>query len=118
MGRVLQIRVMAYTPDERDVEKRWPRLYALAWEERLPKSGLDWRERGVLELVANLADRDGIGLIPEKVSKALGDGFRRAAAVKAELERAVSDWKPADANVLSEKLEDALDELEKDAKKL
>lgn len=118
MGQVLQIRVMAYTPDVEQAEKRWPSLYRLGWDEKVPESGLDWRDRGVLQLVSNLVDRHSIGILPEKASAALADGLQRAAGLKSQLESAVGDWKPSDANTLSDKLEDLLDELEKDAKKL
>lgn len=32
MGKVLQIRVYAYTYDEKEVRKSWPRLWSLAFE--------------------------------------------------------------------------------------
>lgn len=118
MGRVLQIRVMAYTPDVEQAEKRWPSLYKLGWDERFPDSGMDWRDRGVLQLVTNLADRHSIGVLPEAASSALDTNLARAAQLEKQLEDALSEWKASDANSLSNELEDVLDELEKDAKKL
>lgn len=43
----------------------------------------------------------------------LGTGIREAARLKQELEAALADWQPREANVLSDQLEDVLDNLER-----
>ena len=111
MGRVLQIRVSASTFDEREVADRWPALCRLAFAE-LPEGA----PRGVLELVEHLADRQRIGLLDGKAVEALGEKAGRAAELKSELEQALADWNAREANALSERIEDLLDDLEKAAK--
>ena len=70
-------------------------------------------KRGVLEMVRALDE----GLTFMKWSKArqdaLGPGIREAARLKQELEAALADWQPREANVLSDQLEDVLDDLER-----
>ncbi len=44
--------------------------------------------------------------------EALGPGIREAARLKQNLENALADWQPREANALSDQLEDALDRLE------
>lgn len=114
MGRVLQIRVSAQTYDPRAVEKRWPGLCALAWPEAdMPRGTM--REDGtvgVLELVAVLGDEVRYGKVDPAVKKALEPLLGEVEGVKARLESALADWKPAEANALSDKLEEALDRLE------
>ena len=45
--------------------------------------------------------------------KALGPGILEAARLKAELEAALAEWQPREANKLSDAIEDVLDQLEK-----
>ena len=107
MGKILQIRVSAWTYDEGEVEEAWPRLAELAFS--VP---LTHRKRGVLEMVGALDD----GLRFMDWSPALKDsltpGLRRVVAIRDQLEGALADWDPRRANTLSDALEDALDAVE------
>ena len=119
MGRTLQIRVSASTFDPVEVERRWPRLVALAFSPVAVKiPALPPETRGVLELVAHLADRLEIGLLPEEAACELADGIKKAAAARARLEAELGEWNARAANAATDEIEDALDELESQAKKL
>jgi len=114
MGRVLQIRVSAWTFDPAEVDKRWPVLVALGFT---PPTILS-QERGVLELVENLADRLDMGVLPEDAARDLGADIRKAALAKAKLEAALAEWNARAANILTDEIEEALDDAEKSAGKL
>lgn len=120
MGKYLQIRVKAETYCSEDVEKGWPCLWALAWPEpygaqTLPLPNLP---RGVLELVQALDDQRRFSSWSSELVKGLGAGIGAAISFKEQLEQALADWNPREANILSDKLEDALAGLERDAKAL
>jgi len=118
MGRVLQVRVSAATFDPVEVERRWPRLSALAFSPVAVKiPALPPETRGVLELVAHLADRLEIGLLPDEALRELPEGITKAAAAKARLEAALAEWNARAANTATDEIEDALDELEGQAKR-
>jgi hypothetical protein len=103
---------MAYTYDPREVERQWPRLYRLAF----PTTGED--EHDVRELVGSLADQVRFGDAGDAVRSALEPGIERLEGVRERMEKALSDWNPHQANKYSEDLEEALDELEREAKKV
>lgn len=107
MGKALQIRVSAVTWNEDLLEELWPKLTGLAFS--VP---IKHEKHGVLEMVRALDE----GLTFMKWSKArqeaLGPGIREAARLKQNLEKALADWQPREANVLSDQLEDVLDQLE------
>lgn len=108
MGEALQIRVSAVTWNEDLVEKLWPRLTQLAASVPTKQD-----KHGVLEMVRALSD--GLAFMdwsPARKEK-MGPLIRKAAEIKASLEKALADWKPAEANAASEQLEATLDELEK-----
>lgn len=107
MGKILQIRVSAWTYREEDVTSAWPALASLVWEHE-PFPG---EKRGVLELVTALENGLSFGNWPAETVSALQDGIRRAVSLKEQLETALSDWQPREANSLSDVLEDALSEL-------
>ena len=88
MGKLLQIRVSAWTYREEDVVRAWPALTALAW----PRPQY-----------------------PDE--KRLREGIGRAAAVKKDLEEALFQWEPRKANELSETLEEELATLNERAPK-
>jgi len=118
MGRTLQIRVSASTFDPAEVERRWPRLSALAFSPVAVKiPALPPETRGVLELVTHLADRLEIGLLPDEALRELADGIRKAAAARARLEAELGEWNAKAANAATDDIEDALDELESQAKR-
>jgi len=108
MGKALQIRVSAVTWNEDLLEKLWPQLTELAFS--VP---IKHEKHGVLEMVRALDE--GLQFLPwsEARRKALGPGIKKAAQIKAELEEALADWQPRDANKLSDALEDVLDQLER-----
>ena len=108
MGEALQIRVTAETWNEDLLEKLWPRLTELAFS--VP---IKHEKHGVLEMVRAL--HDGLQFLPwsEARRKAMGPGIEEAARLKQALENALADWQPREANILSDKLEDVLDTLEK-----
>ena len=55
MGRILQIRVSAWTYDEEEVLQAWPKLCALVWSQ-LDQWGPAGMKRGVTELAGYLPD--------------------------------------------------------------
>lgn len=114
MGRFLQIRVMAYTYDEGDMAKAWPKLTALAFPATPSPSFVMPPKKGVLELVHSLADQVQFDMLDASVQKVLGSRIQQAKRLKRELEQALADWNPQKANTLSDKLEELLDELEKE----
>lgn len=118
MGRTLQVRVSASTFDVAEVERRWPRLVALAFSPVAVKvPALPPESRGVCELVVHLTDRLEIGLLPEEALRGLADGIKRAAAARARLEAELGEWNAKAANKATDEIEDALDELESLAKR-
>ena len=108
MGEALQIRVTAVTWNEDLLEKLWPQLTELAFS--VPSKH---EKHGVLEMVRAL--HEGLQFLPwsEARRKAMGPGIEEAARLKQALENALADWQPREANILSDKLEDVLDTLEK-----
>ncbi len=108
MGEALQIRVTAVTWNEDLLEKLWPKLTELAFS--VP---IKHEKHGVLEMVRAL--HEGLQFLPwsEARRKAMGPGIEEAARLKQALENALADWQPREANILSDKLEDVLDTLEK-----
>ena len=108
MGNALQIRVSAVTWNEDLLEKLWPKLTELAFS--VP---IKHEKHGVLEMVRAL--HEGLQFLPwsEARRKAMGPGIEEAARLKQALENALADWQPREANILSDKLEDVLDTLEK-----
>jgi len=116
MGKILQIRVMASTYDPEDMDKAWPRLVALCRPDYPYPKGPKTRPTGVLELVQTLDDRCRFGDWEERAKDALRPGIDAALAVKARLEQALGDWRPTEANHLSDELEEALAALETQAK--
>ena len=110
MGKHLQVIVTAYTYRPEDVERAWPRLHHLAWG-AVPVAGPQ-PKKGVLELVDALDDALAFGKHAKEVKAALEPRLAVAKSRKRSLENALADWKPSEANVLSNQLEDALTELE------
>lgn len=108
MGKVLQIRVIAVTWNEDLIEEYWPRVAKLAFSVPIKLAN-----RGVLEMVRALEEGLEFAKWPEARKNALGPGIRKCAQIRADLEKALADWKPEQANQLSNQLEDALDELER-----
>ena len=108
MGKVLQIRVSAWTYNEDDVARSWKKLCGLVWSESLRPG----EKRGVLELVTALENGLAFGDWPAASAESLKDGIAEAVAVKLSLEEALAEWDPRLANKRSDELEDILTRLE------
>ncbi|QGY41514.1 hypothetical protein GM415_15770 [Pseudodesulfovibrio cashew] len=107
MGRLLQIRVSAWTFSEDEVRKSWPSLWKLAWQDSdaIPK-------KGVLELAKAVFDAVRAGLIPKDKADKLRAKADEAEDLRFEIEGALAARDPKGADRLSYQLEDRLDELE------
>ncbi len=113
MGRLLQIRVTAFTYDASEVATTWPKLFTLAFPETSPSPSLS-RNKGVLELVDSLFDQLRFEMMEPSLHTILESRVQRAKAVKTQLEEALANWQPQQANRHSDVLEEILDDLEKD----
>lgn len=114
MGRVLQIRVAAETPDPEHVHKAWPTLSGLIFVESfLPTS----RQAGVLDLVDGLVEKSRFADLPDDLHAALSGRMDELAGVRKRLDEALADRDPKQADILSYSIEDMLDELEHKAAK-
>ena len=114
MGRILQIRVSAWTYDEDEVLQAWPKLCALVWSQ-LDHWGPAGMKRGVTELAGYLPDALRFSELPDDVKRTLLPGVKKVAAILEDMRKALADWEPRRANALSDALEEALFELEKEA---
>jgi len=114
VGRILQIRVSAWTYDEDEVLQAWPKLCALVWSQ-LDQWGPAGMKRGVTELAGYLPDALRFSDLPDDVKKLLFPGAKKVAGILDDMRKALADWDPRKANALSDALEEALSELEKDA---
>ena len=113
MGKLLQIRVSAWTYREEDVPDTWPALASLAW----PRPPYPGEKRGVLELAGCLETELAYADWDSSLKEKLQDGITQAARLKTQIEQALADWEPREANRLSDCLEDTLTELERKAPK-
>ena len=106
MGRLLQIRVSAWTFSEDDVEKTWPKLWELVWPESkvIP-------HKGVMELTEAVFDGVRAGLLAKEVREALGEKADQAEVLRQEIEAALVGRDPRKADKLTYELEDCLDAL-------
>ena len=111
MGKILQIRVSAWTYDEAEVENAWPRLAELAFNVPLKHN-----KRGVLEMVTALDDGLRFMNWSAALKDSLAPGLDRVVAIKDQLEGALADWDPRKSDKLSNALEDALDAVEASCK--
>ncbi|MCG8529851.1 MAG: hypothetical protein MI749_04220 [Desulfovibrionales bacterium] len=109
MGKVLQVRVWATTYSEDEVQKEWPQLFTLAFPENQQRYVA---KAGVLEMIETLVDAcrfaDWNPALKEYAKEPLDALF----ALRKELEDALADWNPQAANTLTDKIEDALTDLE------
>ncbi|KAB1440327.1 hypothetical protein [Pseudodesulfovibrio senegalensis] len=112
MGRIIQIRVSASTPDEKDVEREWPVLDKLVWTRGEFMNPV----RGAAELAQAAYTAVVAGLIDKKQAEALGEKAREGESLRRRMESALAARNAAEADSLSYQLEDALDEMETIAK--
>ena len=117
MGKILQIRVSAWTYDEDEVLAAWPQLCAIVWPQ-LEQWGPVGMKHGVTELAGYLPDALRFSDLPDEVKKRLRPGSEKVAAVLEEMRSALASWDPRKANALSEALEEALTDLENEALRL
>jgi len=108
MGKVLQIRVSAWTFSEDEVEKSWPQLWKLVWKE----GGDAVPKKGVLELAQAVFDAVRAGLIDSDKAEALRDKADKAETLRIKIEDALAARQPQDADKLTYEIEDCLDALE------
>jgi hypothetical protein len=101
MGKYLQIRVLAETDRSEALAEVWPALSAAA----KPQG------KGVLALVDGLFDQYNYGDLDEALKNEIKDDVLKAVHLKDQLEAALADWDPREADRLSYEIEDALGEL-------
>ena len=111
MGKVLQVRVWASTYSEDDVKGEWPRLFELAFPE---DKQLYVAKAGVLEMIDTLVDACRFADWSDGLKDYAKEPLDAIMKLRKELDEALSDWNPQLANVLTNKIEDALSDLEKD----
>lgn len=111
MGKVLQIRVSAWTYNDDEVAKAWPNLSAVVWPESdqwSPPGGA----RGVVELADALPDVARFGDMPDNIRAVLQNAGPDVAAPLTAMRQALEAWNPREANTASDRLEEALGALE------
>jgi hypothetical protein len=125
---------MAQTLNEEDAARAWPALCTLVWPQWMdalklssmrltrlwgdaarssPVERLAGRTKhGVLELAQSLEDIFDIGETPAELLPALREPVARIKTISGQLNKALSDWKAREANLLTDQLENALDTAE------
>ncbi|WP_298067879.1 hypothetical protein [uncultured Mailhella sp.] len=111
VGRILQIRVSAWTYNEDEVVRAWPQLAELVWAQ-LDRWGPVGLKHGVIELAEYLSDAIRFSDLSDEQKQRLDLCVQTVTTRLAEMRNALANWDPRTANALSEKLEDALTELE------
>ncbi len=109
MGKFIQVRVSATTFAPEEAEKAFVSLYAAAWPAGLYKPG---DRKGLLELTTQLADMAEFGEMSKDVRTVVKEHLPRLQGIVRDLETALGDWKPGEAEHLSTSLEETLAELE------
>lgn len=109
MGKFIQVRVSASTFAPEEAEKSFPLLYAAAWPAGLYKPS---ERKGLLELVAQLSDMAEFGDMAKEAKAVVKEHLPRVMAIVRDLEAALADWKPTEAEQLSTAVEETLAELE------
>ncbi|ADU63085.1 MAG: hypothetical protein KUA35_04090 [Pseudodesulfovibrio sp.] len=108
MGRVLQVRVSAWTYSEDEVRQAWPALWKLIWGE----GGDAVPVKGVLELVEAVFDAVRLGLVSKEQGQALRHRAEQAEVLRLKFQDALAARQPGAADAISYELEDCLDALE------
>ncbi|MDR1241421.1 MAG: hypothetical protein LBM00_01345 [Deltaproteobacteria bacterium] len=134
MGDILTLRLMAQTLNEEEVAAAWPALCTLVWPawadtlklQTLRLAGLSGsvprsssverffgqKKHGVLELAQGLEDFFSIDEAPGHLLSAVREPLARLKTVYRQLNKALEDWKTQEANLLTNRLEEALNALE------
>lgn len=113
MGKLLQIRVSAWTFSEGEVEKTWPSLWKLIWGD----GGDAVPKKGVMELAHAVFNAVQAGLVTDDQRDALRDGAEKVEKLHRQIEDELGSWQAKDADKLTYQLEDELDALEDIAEK-
>ncbi|CCH47507.1 hypothetical protein [Pseudodesulfovibrio piezophilus] len=108
MGKLLQVRVSAWTFSEDEVRNTWPALWKLVWEE----GGDAVPKKGVLDLAQALYDAVRAGLLPSEQATSLRDKADEAEDIRLKIEKALAARDPKLADGLTYDLEDCLGELD------
>ncbi len=111
MGKVLQVRLYAYTYAEDDVRREWPLLWKWAFEETRP--GFPLEREGVMELVRALDDMLRFEKGSDTLRQALSRYLPSVTEQARKLEEALADWDPKAANAATDRIEEGLTELER-----
>ena len=111
MGKILQIRVSAWTYDEDEVCRAWPLLSAFVWEQ-LDKWGPQGMKRGVTELAEYLPDALRFGTLEPACRACVMEHAKDVTAALESMCQALAGWDPREANRQSERLESALSQAE------
>lgn len=111
MGKILQIRVSAWTYDEDEVTAAWPKLCALVWGE-LDRFGPVGMKHGVTELAQYLPDAVRFSNIDKNTRARLAPGVEKVTSHLLAMRSALESWDPRLANAISNNLEEALTNLE------
>ena len=109
MGKFIQVRVSATTFVVEEAEKAFALLYAAAWPLDRYKAT---DRKGLVELVAQLADMAQFGEMAKDAREVVKGHLPRLQGVVRDLEAALAEWKPMDAERHSTVLEERLAELE------
>ncbi|WP_456325558.1 hypothetical protein [Desulfonauticus submarinus] len=114
MGRVLQIRVIAYTFNLKEVNQNWPTLYKIATDDAYNK-----KEFGLLELIQKVKEKVLFSEdLNSKLKNTLTPYIDKLNILCTQLEDALSNWKPKNANEISYQIEDVLDNAEEAVKEI
>lgn len=114
MGKVLQVRVSAFTYRDEDVVRAWPYLTELVW----PEGAVGPEGGGVIQLVAMLDGAWNFAGWKEEMRDSLGPDIAELVRIAKRLENALADWNPREANTLTDDLETVLHKLERKVPKL
>lgn len=115
MGNILQVRVLAYTYEEKAVRSAWPVLWNWAFEETKP--GFPHDTKGVLELVRALDEMCRFQNIPVPLRAALEPAMPELTTAVEALQLHLSEWNARKANEATDAIEDGLHALERNVPK-
>jgi hypothetical protein len=113
LGRVLQIRVSAYTFDPSEVEKNWPHLFEVVFAQDQKVSN-----PGVRELLKRLKEKVLFEDLDPRIAAFLEPQVKELESWQKKLDTALANWEPQKANEISYLLEEKLDQIEQKLKEI
>ncbi|MFP4110672.1 MAG: hypothetical protein ACLFP9_06595 [Desulfonatronovibrio sp.] len=114
MGELIQIRVTAGIHDKDKALKRWSGLAGLAFGPQLDR---DFTDRDLLkDLTDALYDKERLGQLPQDSAALISKDIKTAHSLAGRLYSLLADRSPAEADKVSYKLEDLLDQMEENLK--